>query len=250
MENTFLYQITAISFVVLSVVCLAFVIYALSYALKRSLLTEGAKKKVFYGVLLGMVIWLGFISGLALSGFIADFSTIPPRFILLIFPLLIVITAITFSKVFAEIIIHVPSSWLLHIQFFRFFVEILLWMLFIQEIIPVQLTFEGRNFDILVGITGPVVAYLVYHKKLLSENVVFYWNIAGLLLLINIVGMAILSTPSPFRMFMNEPANTIVVKFPFVLLPGILVPLAYTSHFFSLRKMYLKKAGRMIRQEV
>jgi hypothetical protein len=38
---------------------------------------------------------------------------------------------------------------------------------------------------------------------------------------------------------MNEPANTLVAKFPFILLPGVLVPLAYGLHILSLRQIYL-----------
>jgi hypothetical protein len=36
---------------------------------------------------------------------------------------------------------------------------------------------------------------------------------------------------------MNEPANTIVAVFPISWLPGLLVPLAYTLHIFSLKQL-------------
>jgi hypothetical protein len=38
---------------------------------------------------------------------------------------------------------------------------------------------------------------------------------------------------------MNEPANLLVTKFPFIMLPGMLVPLAYGLHFLSLRQLGL-----------
>ena len=63
------------------------------------------------------------------------------------------------------------------------------------------------------------------------------YNFIGLVLLFNIVTVAILSIPGPFRYFMNEPANTIVTYFPIVFLPAFLVPLAYTLHFFPLRQL-------------
>jgi hypothetical protein len=63
------------------------------------------------------------------------------------------------------------------------------------------------------------------------------WNVMGLLLLVNIVTIALLSMPTPFQYFHNEPMNTIVLKFPFVFLPGLLVPLAYGLHFLSLRQL-------------
>jgi hypothetical protein len=53
--------------------------------------------------------------------------------------------------------------------------------------------------------------------------------------------IAILSMPTSFRYFMNEPANTIVAQFPFIYLPGVLVVLAFAFHIFSLRQLLLKK---------
>lgn len=38
---------------------------------------------------------------------------------------------------------------------------------------------------------------------------------------------------------MNEPSNVLLAQFPFILLPGVLVPLAYTLHIFSLRQLYI-----------
>jgi hypothetical protein len=59
--------------------------------------------------------------------------------------------------------------------------------------------------------------------------------------LLNIVITAILSTPSPWRVFMNEPANYVVTWFPISWLPGFLVPLAYYLHFISLKQMFQKR---------
>jgi hypothetical protein len=126
------------------------------------------------------------------------------------------------------------------LQSFRFFVEILLWMLFAVGLVPVQMTFEGYNFDILSGISAVVIALLTARGKI-SRTGLIIWNVVCLLLLINIVTIAILSTPSPVRVFMNEPVNRIVTYFPVSLLPGFLVPLAYMLHFFSLRQLLSEK---------
>jgi len=67
------------------------------------------------------------------------------------------------------------------------------------------------------------------------------WNIVGLLVLANIVVVAVLSTPYPFRYFMNEPGNTIVFNFPFVWLPSFVVPFALLLHLISIRRLIAKK---------
>ena len=41
------------------------------------------------------------------------------------------------------------------------------------------------------------------------------WNVLGLALLVNIVTIAILSTPAPFRYFMNDPPNLLPSTFPY-----------------------------------
>ncbi len=109
-------------------------------------------------------------------------------------------------------------------------------MIFMADVIPVQMTFEGRNFDILVGLTAPIIVYLMARKKV-SDKVVIVWNVLGLLLVLNIVVVAILSAPLPFRQFMNEPSNTVVAYFPFVWLPSFVVPVAYYMHFLSMRQI-------------
>jgi hypothetical protein len=81
------------------------------------------------------------------------------------------------------------------------------------------------------------VAYYCFNKKSWSPKVAIVWNIAGLLLLANIVVIAILSTPFPFRVFMNDPANTIVFYFPFIWLPSVAVPFALLLHLISLRRL-------------
>ena len=68
------------------------------------------------------------------------------------------------------------------------------------------------------------------------------YNIAGLVLLVNIVAVSALSLPTPLRAFHNEPDSSLITTFPFIYLPGLLVPLAYTLHILSLRqwKMWVR----------
>jgi hypothetical protein len=136
---------------------------------------------------------------------------------------------------------HLEPQQLIQLQVFRVFVEVLLWMLVIENLLPVQMSFEGRNFDILSGLIAAIVAWLAYKNKA-SKTILIVYNLLGLGLLINIVTIAILSMPTPFQYFINEPSNTIVTLFPFSWLPAFLVPLAYMLHFFSLRQVLMKNS--------
>jgi hypothetical protein len=227
-------------FIVLTIIFFGLLLKEFKNALTKSAFDLQQKKKIFNRMILGLIFWGIFVSGWSLSGRMADFSMFPLNVLPILIIPLITILVITFSKIFREIIIHVPAQNLVRLQSFRFFVEILLWALFMQNHLPVQMTFEGRNFDVLSGLSAPFIAYLVSRHKL-SRTGLLIWNVLCLGLLLNIVGTAILSFPSPLRVFMNEPANTIVTAFPVSWLPGMLVPLAYGLHFLSLRQLAIKK---------
>lgn len=239
METT-TYGLVQWGFVVLTLACLGLVLFGLWRTLEKAPYDRSRKGKIFWRTVL---VLLGLVSVLALRGFYQDFSAIPPRFAFLVLPPLIAVGVLSFSKGFGQLLAYVPPAWLVYLQTFRLFVELLLWALFVQNLVPVQMTFEGRNWDILVGLTAGFVGYFCLVKRRWPVSVAFWWNIAGLLLVLNIAAVAILSAPTPFRVFMNEPANTIVTYFPIVWLPAVLVPLAFALHFFSLRQLSTKARG-------
>jgi hypothetical protein len=56
-------------------------------------------------------------------------------------------------------------------------------------------------------------------------------------LLVNIIAIAVLSTPVPFRRFMDGPANLLPSTFPYVWLPSFLVQVALGSHLLVFRHL-------------
>lgn len=199
---------------------------------------EVKRKKIFINrIVLTLLLWAAFVTAWSGSGKMSDFSNFPFNFMpVILIPVILAVVFIS-SKGLGEILRHIPAGSLIRLQSFRVLVEIMLWILLTVNVLPVQMTFEGRNFDILAGITAPVIALLAFRGKI-SKTGIIVWNIICLGLLLNIVITAILSTPSPWRIFMNEPANYIVTYFPISWLPGFLVPLAYYLHFMSLRQMF------------
>ena len=71
--------------------------------------------------------------------------------------------------------------------------------------------------------------------------VVAGWNVLGLALLANIVGIAIASTPL-FRAFGDDRLNTFVAYPPFVWLPAVLVTGALMGHILVWRKLAQRDA--------
>ena len=184
----------------------------------------------------GQTLWLIITGLLAYGGFFAQFDARPPHFILGILPpfLLVVILAL-YSRT-RDFLIRIPASWVVGFQVFRVAVEVILWSLAHSQVIPKAMTFEGRNFDIITGLTAPPVAYLCFVRRG-PRWLAFAWNAMGLLLLANVVGIAILSAPGPLYHSANGLPNLLPSVFPFAWLPYYLVPLALLGHLVSLAQL-------------
>jgi FtsH-binding integral membrane protein len=172
-------------------------------------------------------------AALASNGFFLIINTLPPRFILA--PVPTIVALILLLLVFARKPIPVSALqtlMLLHVV--RVPVELVLLMLFQNGLVPQLMTFEGRNFDILSGLTAPFVAWLATRGGKVNKPLLVVWNLLALGLLINIVVCAILSLPTPFQQLGFEQPNRAVLYFPFIWLPAIVVPTVFVAHLLSL----------------
>lgn len=185
-------------------------------------------------ILLG---WLTLTGILAQTGFFDSWDTVPPRVMMLLGIPTIFLLVFIFHKNLSKPFIVGPTGFPIYIQGFRVVVEIFLWRLYIERVLPIQMTIEGLNFDMLIGISVPIIALLMVSNVPYYKTILKIWNIIGILALTNIVIIAIMSTPTFFRVFMEGPANTILAHIPFVWLPAFLVPLAYLMHIISLKQL-------------
>ena len=185
-------------------------------------------------VMLAVTAWVALLGVVSLEGFFANFRSLPPRILpALLVPLILGVLWVR-SDGMRELLTRTPPPWPIYVQSFRIVMELILWALFLQHRVPALMTFEGRNADILVGVTAIPVGYLCFVRKLWSPRVAFWWNVAGILILLNVVVHAQLSTPSPLRVFITDPPVTFIASWPYILLPGFLVPLAWLAHAVSL----------------
>lgn len=196
-------------------------------------------------ILLGWLIVQTFIGR---SGFYTNTDTLPPRFLLMIFPPLLFIIGLFITKSGKNYIESLDIKWLTLLHIVRIPVEIVLLWLYINNAIPELMTFEGRNFDIFSGLSAPVIYYFGFVKKKLGNNIILAWNFLCLALLFNIVIHAILSAPTPFQRFAFDQPNIGILYFPFVWLPSIIVPLVFLSHLASIMQLLQNRNGKAISQ--
>jgi len=102
-----------------------------------------------------------------------------------------------------------------------------------RGIMPSQMTYTGRNFDIVTGATAIVVAVLLRSGRG-GRGLALGWNLLGLALLLNVVIVAIVSTPR-FALFGPDRLNVWVAYPPFVWLPAALVLAALAGHLIVFR---------------
>lgn len=192
-------------------------------------------------VIIIVPLWLVLQAAISLSGFYLTSTGTPPRFALLLMPpvLLIIILLLTKKGRLFMDGFDAKTSTLIHIV--RIPVELTLYWLFLHKMVPGIMTFEGRNFDILCGLTAPLVYYWGYIKNAMGRSALLAWNIACLLLLANIVITAILSAPFNFQKVAFDQPNVALFYFPFIWLPCFIVPIALLTHIVNIRKLIHNK---------
>jgi hypothetical protein len=210
------------------------------FAIKNAQVEATRKKSNF--ILLGLVAWLIAQAILTLQNvYNTDTNSIPPKIMLFgIMPTLVTITVLFATKNGRGFIDSLPLKNLTFLNVVRIPVELVLLWLFLYKSIPEVMTFEGRNFDILAGISAPFITYFGLAKAKLSRQTILLWNIVCLGLLINIIGIALFSAPSPFQKLAFDQPNTGILNFPFSWLPTFIVPIVLFGHLTSIRQL-LKK---------
>lgn len=224
------------TFVLTTLVTLAFFYWTI-----HSSPIEATRKKANI-ILLGMIVWLLIQAVLTFSNFYnSNVNLFPPKIALFgVLPLIITIVLLFATANGRKFIDSLPLMHTIYLNVVRIPVEIVLFWLFLNKSVPEIMTFTGRNFDILAGITAPFIAYFGLKKGMLSKRFIFFWNFISLGLLLNIVVIAVYSAPSPMQKFGFDQPNIAVLNFPFSWLPSFIVPIVLFGHLVSIRQL-LKK---------
>lgn len=185
--------------------------------------------------------WTVLQSIIGLNGVYQDTDTMPPKLMVFgILPSLILILIVFFTKKGKVFINQLNIKNLTYFHSVRIPVEIVLGLLYYYDVVSIYMTLEGTNFDILSGVTAPLVAYLALKKGKKNRNMLLFWNSICLLLLINVVVTAIFAFPSPFQKLSFEQPNIAILYFPFNLLPTVVVPIVLFSHLAAIKRLATK----------
>lgn len=208
--------------------------FILTTLLTLGLLLRAAAPRHRVILLAGLGLWLPVQAWQSFFGFYTVTNTLPPRFALVVGPPLLALLLLLATAGGRRFLAAFRPDWLTLLHVVRLPVELVLWGLFRYQAVPKLMTFEGRNWDILMGLTAPLVYCLAFRRRKLGRAGLVIWNVAGLILLGNIVRLGLLSAPGPFQQFSFEQPNVALQYFPYVWLPAFVVPAVLLAHVAAL----------------
>lgn len=174
--------------------------------------------------------FLLFIMGVVHSGWVDEQPM--PRLMILFGIVNISILILSFSGVGKKISEGVTISQLVLFQGFRLPLELILHSWVNQGTIPSTMTWSGSNFDIITG----VLALICFRYAGKNKYIPWAFNIIGTLLLLNVMRVAVLSSPLPFAWSVNPPLQ-LGFNLPYVLIVPVCVGGALAGHLILFRKL-------------
>ena len=232
-----------LAFVIIPVLLVLQLAAAVSYASRRLDEPDSLRQSATIGTLVVAVVWMALTWVAADSGVLLQWDATPPPFALLVLAIVGLAATIAFTPYGTRLVLGLPLWTLIAIQGFRLPLELAMHGMYERGIMPEQMSYSGRNFDIVTGITALIVAALVVAGRG-GAMLVRAWNLLGLALLVNVVSIAILSTPRFAYYGDGERLNVWVTYVPFVWLPAVMVLAALAGHLVIARALVARRARR------
>ena len=226
----------ALAFVVIPLGLLMALLWGTHVASRRLNEDDGTRRHAVLITVVVSAVWMTAAWRAGESGVLRMWDATPPPFALLVVGILGLTVTLACTKYGRRLALGLPLWALVGIQGFRLPLELAMHAMYERGVMPEQMSYSGRNFDIITGITALVVAWLVFSGRV-GRRVVLTWNILGLLLVLNVVTVGILSTPR-FRLFGDDRLNVFVTYPPFVWLPAVMVLAALAGHLIVFRALW------------
>lgn len=194
-----------------------------------------------------MLVLVAFLAGWFLYLFLLSSNevlfdlSLPPRFLLILIPLFLFTILFYIKNKDNQFIQSIPLKWTTLYQTFRVAVELLLLYTFYKGLIPEQATFEGLNFDVIMGATAPLVAFFMIQEHKKNSALVYAWNIIGIFMVLFVAIIIATSLYQPQLWGAESPlVKTEFLALPYLLIAGFLAPSAIFMHVIALIQLRRK----------
>jgi len=183
---------------------------------------------------LALAAWLGLLAMLVQSGRMA---TLPLNGLPLFFgPILVIWIVVGLSPVGRRVATAIPLTLLVGFQAFRLPLELVLHSWAAQGTIPGTMTWTGQNWDIVSGVVALVCAPFVSRHPGAAR----FANIMGLALLLNVMRVALWSTPVSFGWHVIPPLQ-LPFQLPYAFIGPVCVGGALFGHIVLTRALWLPR---------
>jgi hypothetical protein len=176
-------------------------------------------------------------------------SKIPTIQVGLLIPIVAGILLFSIWQPFRRVIEAVPQQWLVGLQFYRTLGVIFL-VLYAIGRLPAVFAIPAGAGDVLVGLLAPLVAIAQTRKSPQANSLLRAWNLLGLADLVVALTTGFLTSPSALQRFAFDAPNVLVSRYPLVMVPVFLVPLAILLHLASLHKLRHTETAQITRSPI
>jgi hypothetical protein len=228
-------DVAVLAFILIPLLLVASLAWGVLVAWRATGRSPASAQRAAAAVTVAAATWMFITWRAATSGVLRNWDATPPPFALLVLAIILLASAIALGPIGRGLAGGLPIWILIGVHGFRLPLELAMHAMYERGVMPVEMSYAGRNFDVITGVTALIVAPLLASGRggrLLAAA----WNVLGLALLINVMVIAILSTPR-FRYFGDDHLNIWVTYPPFVWLPAVMVLAALAGHLVIFRAL-------------
>jgi hypothetical protein len=229
-----------IPFTAIPVGLVAALLWCVDLAWRRLGESDGKRRRALAMTGVAAAAWMLATWMAAASGVLRQWDATPPPMAILLAGIITIAAVLAFSDYGRRLAAGVPIAVLIAVQGFRLPLELAMHEMYERGVMPVQMSYSGRNFDIITGMSAFVVSWLAASGRG-GRGLIIAWNLMGLALLLNVVTIAVLSMPL-FRYFGDDRLNVWITYPPFVWLPAVMVLAALAGHLLIFRAAGVQQA--------
>ena len=185
-----------------------------------------------------IAVWLSFVLGLSYTNiFVPNIDqTFPILGVSILGPTIMGIALLLRSETADQVLRSLPIHLFATIQVYRI-VGIVFLMMQSDGLLSAYFATSTGWGDILIGVTAPIVGYLLWNDAYRYKFVGLTWCVAGVSDLFFVLYKAITSAPGPLQSASFDLPTVAIGYFPFPLIPLLVVPVSLILHAQLIRKL-------------
>jgi hypothetical protein len=228
-------MLLSVGYFVLTIITALLLISLGFVAINKSNKPRKIKQRHKAVLILGLTAWLTYNALMGYSAILATYE-LPPSFpIFLIFPIFGFTGYFIYKSKNANWLQHIKPAHLVYFQSFRIAVETLFIFSISAGVLHPNVTIEGYNYDMIIGLSAPVIGLLVFQFNKLPLRTILYWNYLGLFILATVI--FVFTSTTYFTSIYGEAERIMPLAFtqtPYVFVAGFLMPAAVFIHLLSI----------------